>query len=194
MELYLRFSIFVDGVVLNYVQSLSSPSKLYAGASFSFPAIHVLLLNHPVSCLYSSFETQSAPTLPHFSYFSYFPYSNFHLAIRYLLFFVQHFVYFSIFHVRALRTLKNKAPRTFFHISQTTRFVFQYRCPLLRSITTYTPILSCTCHCQMHAKRNFSISSLTFFVPNIIKVKSRTMRLTTHGKKSGRMRYTCILV
>jgi hypothetical protein len=54
---------------------------------------------------------------------------------------------------------------------------------LLRSIITYTPILSCTCHCQMNAKRNFSTSSLTFFVPNIIKVKSRTIRLTFHGTK-----------
>jgi hypothetical protein len=46
----------------------------------------------------------------------------------------------------------------------------------------------------MNVKRNFSISSLTFFVPNIIKINSRKMRSTTHGIITGKIRSTRILV
>jgi len=82
----------------------------------------------------------------------------------------------------------------FFSYITNNTFCLSISSPTFLKHNTYTPILSCTCLCQMNAKHNFSISSLTFFVPNIITVKSRTMRLTLHGTKNGKKRNTCILV
>lgn len=125
---------------------------------------------------------------------SYFPYSNFHVAIQYLSFLLQHLVYSSIFRVRALRTLKAKHQGSLFIYYKQHVLSFNIIASLLLSVITYIPLFSCTCHCQVNVKRSFSSSSLTFFVPNIVKIISRKMRLTTRGTRNGRSINTGILV
>ena len=85
---------------------------------------------------------------------SYFPYSNFHQAILYLYFLLQHLAYSSMPHMLAFHALKTKATRFSFIYYQQHVLSFNSVASLLRNIT-YISLFSCTCHCQNESQTYF---------------------------------------